>query len=173
MWRVADDRRDDHRGDERRDADRPTAALRGLKYLRPLMRHLRKLRSAAAAAHGNRVLFGDDLLVAYLVAFFNPACRSLRTIEDLSQTPALRPHLRVDRVCRSTASDAAAVFDPRLLDPLVGRLRARLGDLRQRDPTLGRFIQPDPIGLAGGLNLYEYSDGDPLRGCEVLGLTGT
>ena len=44
---------------------------------------------------------------------------------------------------------------------------------RYYDPTLGRFIQPDPIGLAGGLNLYEYSDGDPLRGCEVLGLTGT
>jgi RHS repeat-associated protein len=44
---------------------------------------------------------------------------------------------------------------------------------RHYDPTIGRFIQPDPIGLAGGLNLYEYSGGDPLRGCEVLGLTGT
>src|SRR3954470_6763549 len=95
------------------------AALRGLRYLRPLMRHLKKLRSVAA--HGNRVLFGDDLVIAYLIAFFNPACRSLRTIEDLSQTPAAQAHLSVARVCRSTAGDAAAVFDPRLLDPLIER----------------------------------------------------
>ena len=132
------------RPDDRRRRRRPATAVLGMKFLRPLMRHLKKLRSAraaAAAAHGNRVLFTDDLLVAYLIAFFNPACRSLRAIEDLSQTPAAQAHLRVGRVCRSTTSDANALFDPRLLDPLVGQLRARLPDLPHRDATLGRLLR--------------------------------
>jgi type VI secretion system secreted protein VgrG len=34
---------------------------------------------------------------------------------------------------------------------------------RYYDPALGRFIQEDPIGRAGGLNLYAYADGD--RSC--------
>jgi hypothetical protein len=115
-------------------------AVLGLKYLRPLVRHLRKLR-AASATHGNRVLFYDDLVVAYLVAFFNPAVRSLRTLEDLTAAAAVREHLSVARVCRSTASDANALFDPALLDPLVARLRERLPDLARRDAPLGRLLK--------------------------------
>ena len=38
------------------------------------------------SAHGNRELFLDDVFLAYLLAFFNPTLRSLRTIEDFSQT---------------------------------------------------------------------------------------
>ena len=34
---------------------------------------------------------------------------------------------------------------------------------RDYDPTLGRYIQADPIGLAGGSNLYGYANADPLR----------
>ena len=28
---------------------------------------------------------------------------------------------------------------------------------RYYDPDIGRFTQPDPIGLLGGLNLYQYA----------------
>lgn len=28
--------------------------------------------------------------------------------------------------------------------------------------SLQRFLSPDPLGLAGGLNLYAYAEGDPL-----------
>jgi len=41
---------------------------------------------------------------------------------------------------------------------------------RYYDPTTGRFTQPDPIGLAGGLNLYGFADGDPVNFSDPFGL---
>ncbi|CAH1090967.1 RHS repeat-associated core domain-containing protein [Candidatus Nitrotoga sp. 1052] len=41
---------------------------------------------------------------------------------------------------------------------------------RYFDPMLKRFISADPIGIAGGLNLYAYVGGDPLSWVDPLGL---
>lgn len=38
------------------------------------------------------------------------------------------------------------------------------------DPALGRFVSPDPIGVAGGKNLYQYV-ANPIGGVDPLGLT--
>jgi RHS repeat-associated protein len=39
-------------------------------------------------------------------------------------------------------------------------------------PTLGRFLQPDPIGYEGGLNVYAYAGDDPINGSDPSGLDG-
>jgi RHS repeat-associated protein len=41
---------------------------------------------------------------------------------------------------------------------------------RDYDPTIGRYLQSDPIGLAGGLNVYAYIDANPVNGINPLGL---
>ncbi len=41
---------------------------------------------------------------------------------------------------------------------------------RYYDPTTGRFTQEDPIGLAGGMNLYGFVGGDPVNHTDPFGL---
>lgn len=96
----------------------------GGKYVRMLERHMRALRGSDA--HGNRHVFLDDVVIAHLLAFFNPTLRSLRTIEDFSQTRQAQRHLSVRRLCKSTLSDFHRLAEPALLEPLIERLRTAI-----------------------------------------------
>jgi RHS repeat-associated protein len=45
--------------------------------------------------------------------------------------------------------------------------------LRDYDPTLGRYIESDPIGLGGGINTYAYAGSNPLTNIDFFGLDVT
>lgn len=41
---------------------------------------------------------------------------------------------------------------------------------RYYDPTVGRFISEDPLGVAGGINPYTFADGDPVNRSDPSGM---
>src|SRR5262245_5198110 len=93
----------------------------GGKYVRLLEQHVRALRDEDP--HGNRALFLDDVFIVSLLAFHNPVLRSLRTIEDFSQTRQAQQQLSIRRICKSTLSDFHQLADPTRLEPILAALR--------------------------------------------------
>jgi RHS repeat-associated protein len=58
-------------------------------------------------------------------------------------------------------------FDGYRYDPETGLYYT---GARYYSPELGRFLQPDPIGTAGGANLYAYASNDPLSYTDPSGM---
>jgi RHS repeat-associated protein len=59
------------------------------------------------------------------------------------------------------------LFTGRRYEPETGLYHYRA---RFYSPKLGRFLQPDPIGYAGGINVYAYCMNDPLNATDPTGL---
>ena len=68
---------------------------------------------------------------------------------------------------RGTAPDVPYSWTGREYDPETGFYFLRA---RYYDPTVGRFTQEDPIGFAGGSNLYAYVEGQPLEARDPSGM---
>jgi Transposase DDE domain len=111
----------------------------GRKYLQMLQTHVAALRESQP--HGNQTLFLDDIFLAELLAFFNPTMRSLRTLEDFSQTRQAQEFLSVRKISRSTLSDAHRLIDPHLLQPLIRELTDEAQSRKVSLPDLPAHLQ--------------------------------
>jgi RHS repeat-associated protein len=83
-------------------------------------------------------------------------------------------HLGVPLVTTDAAGAPAATPNDYLAPGFPGQSRT-LADLyynryRDYDPTTGRYIQADPIGLDGGSNPYLYAGANPVNWADPLGL---
>jgi len=101
----------------------PQRQVVGPRYLRLIEEHLDVLHNQPA--HGNRGFFLDQLVIAHLLAFFNPSVQGLRSIEDLFEDPKRRKKFGLVRAPKSTIADAQRLFDPDLLLPLIDSLVQR------------------------------------------------
>lgn len=116
------------KGQGKQDRDKRSKlpkSILGAKYVRLLEKQVRQLRDETQQ-HGNRELFLDDVFIVYLLAFFNPTIRSLRTLEDLSLTSQAQKHLSIRKICKSTLSDFNKLVDPERLQPILAGLRRQL-----------------------------------------------
>ncbi|MDV6997655.1 RHS repeat-associated core domain-containing protein, partial [Dickeya solani] len=80
---------------------------------------------------------------------------------------------------RGQTQDSEGLRDGKTVEPQPLRYAGQYADdetglhynlFRYYDPTVGRFTTQDPIGLAGGINLYQYAP-NPLSWVDPLGLT--
>lgn len=83
-------------------------------------------------------------------------------------------HLGVPLAITDAAGDPVTAAPAYLAPGFPGQSRV-LADLyynryRDYDPTTGRYIQADPIGLAGGSNVYAYVGGNPVNLVDPMGL---
>lgn len=69
----------------------------------------------------------------------------------------------------SSRIDYAMRWPGHRLDATLGLFYNRFRDY---DPNLARYLQTDPIGQRGGINVYAYCH-NPLKAVDLLGLAGT
>jgi transposase len=149
---------DDHAvsrdGDSRRRAQLPKQMM-GARQLVPLQRMLDNLH--ATQVHVNLRVADQHVLVLHLLAFFNPIVRSLRLMEDLSQTPmAVKLLGQLGRVPKSTLSDAHTRVDPGVLLAVLGELMASLPQNLRLDADLAEIQQQ----ILAGDSTYFQTIGD-------------
>lgn len=94
------------------------------------------LRPTPDAVHGNTQLYDADVLTGLLCGFFDPMVRSQRTVGQLSEVPAVQEQLDVDRIARSTLSDALRRFNTQPLFNVLEVLKRQLPPLRHADANL-------------------------------------
>jgi hypothetical protein len=123
------------------DAAAPTPLLdtdlHGWKYFRRLTPLLTRLHDAGCQRDqaGNRTLHYDQYCTLILLALFSPLARSLRALQQASELKKVQEQLGVARASLGSLSEAARVFDPELLLPLIAELGAELQPQAQ-DPRL-------------------------------------
>lgn len=111
--------------------------LQGLKYLDQLSALLQRLHDVGCerdAAH-NRVLHYDQYCMLVLLFLFNPAIKSLRSLQQASELKSVQKKLGCPRISLGSFSEAVDVFDPERLKEIVGELGQQL-DPHSHDPRL-------------------------------------
>jgi hypothetical protein len=111
----------------------------GRRLIRLLQTQLEELRQVET--HGNRVLHYDHVVVAHLIAFFNPVMETLRVVENVFAQPRVQRLFKLPAVKRSTLSDAQRLFDPALLQPLVADLARRVERAPRADTRLDKLTR--------------------------------
>jgi Transposase DDE domain len=102
--------------------------LKGLKYFELLNPLLERLHDSATQRDvaGNRILHYDQYCSLVLLFYFNPIVDSLRGIQQASQLGKIQKILGTSRASLGSLSEAARVFDSKLLRELIPQLAEKV-----------------------------------------------
>jgi hypothetical protein len=114
--------------------------LTGFKYLKrltPLFERLHHDGCARDHAH-NRALHFDHYCALLLLGLFNPILGSLRALQQASELNKVQKLVGCSRTSLGSLAEASHVFDPELLQGIVGELAGQLAP-HAPDPRLQDF----------------------------------
>lgn len=111
--------------------------LQGLKYFDQLDTLLGRLHDVGCKrdAARNRKLHYDQYCMLLLLFLFNPAVKTLRSLQQTSELKNVQRRLGCPRISLGSFSESADVFDPKRLQEIIGELGQRLQP-HSRDPRL-------------------------------------
>jgi len=102
--------------------------LQGFKYFKPISAMLESLHDAGCERDkaGNRLLHMDQYMSLILLYMFNPICTSLRSIQQASELKKVQRKLGCPRASLGSLSEAARVFDSKLMQDIISNLSEKL-----------------------------------------------
>jgi RHS repeat-associated protein len=112
---------------------------------------------ARYTAQGPRVFLTDALNTVLAQTREDRSVQNYYTYSPYGETEALGPDEGNSLKYTARESDATGLYYYRA---------------RYYDPVLKRFVNEDPIGVAGGWNVYSYVGGNPTFWVDPLGLAG-
>jgi hypothetical protein len=133
-----------------RDGRIDSRKLQGFKYFELLDGLLERLRPAGTERDraGNREFFFDQYAALLVLYFFNPTVTTLRGLQQFTTLEKVQRLCGVKPTSLGSLSEAARVFDPALLEPIIAQLAAQAVSTpsalpRAREAALAGLIAVD------------------------------
>lgn len=124
--------------------------LQGFKYFEMITPLLERLHADGTADDkaGNRKLFFDQYAALMLLYFFNPILTSFNGLRQASELDKVQKVTGSSRVSAGSLSEAQHVFDPTLLEGIIGELAERVAPLT---PPQEREALKELVAVDGSL----------------------
>jgi hypothetical protein len=127
--------------------------LQGFKYFSLVSDLLERLRPVGTARDkaGNRRLFFDQYAALLLLYYFNPTVTTLRGIRQFTTLEKVQKLCGVRPTALGSLSEAAGVFDPQTLEPIVAELAAQAVAASKALPSAKEAALAGLIAVDGSL----------------------
>lgn len=127
--------------------------LQGFKYFELIDGLLARLRPVGTERDraGNRDLFFDQYATLMILYYFNPAVTTLRGLQQFTTLEKVQRLCGVKATALGSLSEAARVFDPAALEPIITELAAQAARSRANLPPAKEAALAGLIAVDGSL----------------------